>query len=86
MNKKLIIGCILASMALFTGCNGTQPVPTASGGQSKASTLSGNETEFMTGEFNFKFFSSDTTIIGKDGTTITFVPNPPTLNKQKLTF
>lgn len=74
----------LMAMMLMSGCT-NQPTPTLSGGQSKAATLSGNETEFMTGKFSLLQIGG-TTINAKDGSTITFVPNPPTLANQNNPF
>lgn len=79
---------VIAFMGMFvlSGCNGGyQPIPTASGGQTKTATLSGNETEFMTGKFTL-FSWGATTINAKDGSTITFVPNPPMLSNQPKPF
>ena len=85
MNKKITIGVAFCAMLLMSGCNTTQPTPTASGGQSKSAVLSGIETELMTGKFTL-FQIGGTTINAKGESTITFVPNPPTLASQNNPF
>ena len=84
MKKITIMLSLLMSLALVNGCT-TQPSPPLSGGKSKTATLSGNETEFMTGKFTL-FSIGATNINAKDGSTITFVPNPPTLANQHNPF
>ena len=84
MKKLILMIAALMAMMLMSGCT-NQPSPTLSGGQSKAATLSGNETEFMTGKFTL-FSVGATNINAKDGAIITFVPNPPTLSNQQKTF
>jgi predicted small secreted protein len=73
MKKTLLLALLLLIASLFTGCS-NQPVAVGTSSLGKpiapSKTLSGNETEFMTGTFNFKLFGNDYTIIGKDGSEI----------------
>jgi uncharacterized lipoprotein YajG len=79
--KKLLLLAIIASMALFTGCT-TQPMPTKSGGQSKASTLSGNEVSVFTLPLTLNVGS--TFITAEDGSSVTVAPSQP--KSTPLTF
>jgi hypothetical protein len=69
--KKLLT---LTVMALFTGCT-TQPMPTKSGGQSKSSTLSGNEVSVFTLPLSLNVGS--TFITAEDGSSIIVSPAQP---------
>ena len=73
MKNILLLALVLLTASLFTGCT-AQPTLTGTNNLGKpiapAKTLSGNETEFMTGTINFHLFGNQTTIIGKEGSEI----------------